>query len=69
MDNLLLSFQICAQIPETDVRFVAPEGESGEESPCDGQPIRGVFTIVQRSGVPLRGGQALLTFEEERGRS
>ncbi|XP_024141937.1 N-myc-interactor [Oryzias melastigma] len=64
--SLKQKFTICAQIPETDVRFVAPEGESGEESPCDGQPIRGVFTIVQRSGVPLRGGQALLTFEEER---
>lgn len=49
------------------MRFVAPEEESSEESPCGDQLIRGVFTIIQRSGFPLKGGQALLTFEEEKG--
>uniref|UniRef100_A0A3P9ITX0 NID domain-containing protein n=1 Tax=Oryzias latipes TaxID=8090 RepID=A0A3P9ITX0_ORYLA len=64
--SLKQTFTICAHIPEAEVRFVAPEEESSEESPCGDQLIRGVFTIIQRSGFPLKGGQALLTFEEEK---
>uniref|UniRef100_A0A3P9LUY2 NID domain-containing protein n=1 Tax=Oryzias latipes TaxID=8090 RepID=A0A3P9LUY2_ORYLA len=64
--SLKQTFTICAHIPEAEVRFVAPEEESSEESPCGDQLIRGVFTIIQRSGFPLKGGQAMLTFEEEK---
>lgn len=56
--------QIYAQIPDTEVKFKA---ESKEELEDDGQPIRGVFAISQRPFVLLQGGQALITFEEERG--
>lgn len=61
--------KICAQIPKTDVKFLArvPEGEE-EDRDDSGQSIRGVFTISQRGAVLLRGGQALITFEEEKGK-
>ncbi|XP_038150058.1 N-myc-interactor [Cyprinodon tularosa] len=60
-------FKICAQIPKTDVKFLArvPEGEE-EDRDDSGQSIREVFTISQRGAVLLRGGQALITFEEEK---
>ncbi|XP_029386326.1 N-myc-interactor [Echeneis naucrates] len=56
-------FKIYAQIPETEVRF---NTQDKKECDDDSQPIRGVFTIRQRSTVPLQGGQALVTFEEEK---
>lgn len=51
-------------IPDTEVRF---SGQNKEDTEDDRQPIRGVFAITQRPTVLLQGGQALLTFEEEKG--
>ncbi|XP_024862725.1 N-myc-interactor isoform X2 [Kryptolebias marmoratus] len=65
-DQNLETLQICAQIPNTDVRFLAPAKEDTEECEDSSQLIRGVFTISQRAAVLLRGGQALITFEEEK---
>jgi len=49
------------------VRFVAENKEVREEEDGSSQPIRGVFTISQIPAVHLQGGQALLTFEEDKG--
>ncbi|XP_069011314.1 N-myc-interactor-like isoform X2 [Embiotoca jacksoni] len=65
-ERLRQKFKIYAQIPETEVKFIAEEREEGEEGDADSQPIRGVFTISQRAAVLLHGGQALVTFEEEK---
>lgn len=56
--------QICAQIPDTEVKFTC---QNKEESDDNNQPIREVFAISQRPTVLLQGGQALITFEEEKG--
>lgn len=56
-------FQIYVQIPEKKVKFTRKE----EDSDDSGQHIKGVFTIAQRPSVLLKGGQALITFEEEKG--
>lgn len=56
--------QIYAQIPDTEVKFTR---QNKEESDDDSQPIREVFAISQRPTVLLQGGQALITFEEEKG--
>ncbi|XP_035030744.1 N-myc-interactor [Hippoglossus stenolepis] len=61
--KLKQKFKIYAQIPDTEVRFSAQEKEESDDG---SQPIRGVFIISQRSTVPLQGGQALITFEEEK---
>ncbi|XP_034741084.1 N-myc-interactor [Etheostoma cragini] len=61
--KLKQKFKIYAQIPETEVKFSAPVEE---EVDGDSQTIRGVFAISQRAGVLLQGGQALITFEEEK---
>ncbi|KAF7643389.1 hypothetical protein LDENG_00240530 [Lucifuga dentata] len=37
-----------------------------EENDDKDQPVRGVFAISQRPSVLLQGGQALITFEEEK---
>ncbi|KAM4561309.1 N-myc-interactor isoform 1-T1 [Fundulus diaphanus] len=59
-------FKIYAQIPNTDVKFLArfKEGEGWRDDSC--KSIRGVFTISQRAAMLLQGGQALITFEEEK---
>ncbi|KAF1382223.1 hypothetical protein PFLUV_G00141450 [Perca fluviatilis] len=62
--KLKQKFKIYAQIPDTEVKFSARVEE--EEEDGDSQPIRAVFAISQRAGVLLHGGQALITFEEER---
>ena len=54
--------QIFATIPEKKVKFTGKASE--EEIP---EVIKGVFTITQRPSVILNGGQALITFEEEKG--
>ncbi|KAI3355944.1 hypothetical protein L3Q82_004495 [Scortum barcoo] len=54
---------ICAQIPDTEVKFSAQNKEEKEDN---SQQIRGVFAISQRPTVLLQGGQALITFEEEK---
>ncbi|XP_037542695.1 N-myc-interactor [Nematolebias whitei] len=66
--KLKQKFKIHAQIPNTDVKFLSQmkEGQDEVEREDGGQLIRGVFTISQRTSVLLRGGQALLTFEEEK---
>ncbi|XP_022609628.1 N-myc-interactor-like [Seriola dumerili] len=61
--KLKQKFKIYALIPDTEVRFTT---QDKEETDDDSQPIRGVFTISQRSTVILQGGQALITFEEEK---
>ncbi|CAB1421862.1 unnamed protein product [Pleuronectes platessa] len=61
--KLKQKFKIYAQIPDTEVRFSA---QDKEESDDGSQPIRGVFIINQRSTVLLQGGDALITFEEEK---
>ncbi|XP_041724441.1 N-myc-interactor isoform X1 [Coregonus clupeaformis] len=55
-------FKIYVQIPEKKVKFTSRE----EDSDDNGQHIKGVFTIAQRPSVLLKGGQALITFEEEK---
>ncbi|KAM4558651.1 N-myc-interactor [Odontesthes bonariensis] len=64
--KLKQKFKICTQIPDTEVRFVAQSKEVREEEDGSSQPIRGVFTISQIPAVLLQGGQALLTFEEDK---
>ncbi|TDH07250.1 hypothetical protein EPR50_G00121600 [Perca flavescens] len=61
--KLKQKFKIYAQIPDTEVKFSSPVEE---EEDGDSRPIRAVFAISQRAGVLLHGGQALITFEEER---
>uniref|UniRef100_A0A3Q0R315 NID domain-containing protein n=1 Tax=Amphilophus citrinellus TaxID=61819 RepID=A0A3Q0R315_AMPCI len=65
--KLKQKFKISAQIPDTEVNFIAENKETREEGDEDSQPIRGVFTISQRAAMHLQGGQALITFEEEKG--
>ncbi|XP_030580293.1 N-myc-interactor isoform X1 [Archocentrus centrarchus] len=64
--KLKQKFKISAQIPDTEVNFIAENKETREEGDEDSQPIRGVFTISQRAAMHLQGGQALITFEEEK---
>ncbi|XP_071381595.1 N-myc-interactor [Centroberyx affinis] len=61
--KLKQKFKIYAQILDTKVKFTGREREESEHS---GHKIQGVFTISQRPAVLLRGGQALITFEEEK---
>ncbi|XP_068428738.1 N-myc-interactor [Clinocottus analis] len=61
--KLKQKFKIYAQIPDTEVEFRA---QSKEERGDSSQQIRGVFAISQRPTVLLQGGQALITFEEEK---
>lgn len=61
--KLKQKFKIYAQIPDTEVKFTR---QNKEESDDDSQPIREVFAISQRPTVLLQGGQALITFEEEK---
>lgn len=55
--------KVKADIPETKVTFTGVETE-GEDK--NYQDIVGVFTITQKPSLPLAGGQALITFEEEK---
>ncbi|XP_049450830.1 N-myc-interactor [Epinephelus fuscoguttatus] len=61
--QLKQKFKIYAQIPDTEVKFSHQNKEEGDD---DSQPITGVFAISQRPTVLLQGGQALITFEEEK---
>ncbi|XP_042283269.1 N-myc-interactor isoform X1 [Thunnus maccoyii] len=61
--KLKQKFKIYAQIPDTEVKFTC---QNKEESDDNSQSIREVFAISQRPTVPLQGGQALITFEEEK---
>lgn len=57
--------QIEAEIPVKTVKFARVlEREEGEEA--DDQ-VESVFTVTQRPSFVLKGGQAVITFEEEKG--
>ncbi|KAK5921450.1 hypothetical protein CgunFtcFv8_025155 [Champsocephalus gunnari] len=61
--ELKLKFKIYAQIPDTEVNYrTLYEEQMGDGS----QPISGRYLISQRASVHLQGGQALITFEEEK---
>ncbi|XP_016337501.1 N-myc-interactor-like [Sinocyclocheilus anshuiensis] len=63
-DSLQRKFKIEARIPVQTVKFVrALEREEAEE--VDDQ-VQSVFTVTQRPSFLLKGGQALITFEEEK---
>ncbi|XP_059355431.1 N-myc-interactor-like [Carassius carassius] len=63
-DSLQRKFKIEARIPVKTVKFVRElEREEGEEA--DDQ-VQSVFTVTQRPSLLLKGGQALITFEEEK---
>ncbi|KAM9709589.1 N-myc-interactor [Menidia menidia] len=64
--KLKQKFKIRTQIPDTQIKFVSGHKEVGEEDDNSCLPIRGVFTICQIPAVCLQGGQALVTFEEEK---
>lgn len=69
---MFVLLQIKAEIPEKRMRFTRienkEENESYEEEHED-QDIRAVFTIIQRPSFMLNGGEALITFEEEKGKA
>lgn len=60
--KLQQKFKIYAQILDSKVEFSAKNGEQMD----DDEQIRAEFVISQRVSVPLEGGQALITFEEEK---
>lgn len=60
-------FKVYAAISDSKVMFTRKVTEEEAELQRDShQYIRGVFTITQKPSVILSGGQALLTFEEEK---
>ncbi|XP_058248544.1 N-myc-interactor isoform X2 [Hemibagrus wyckioides] len=69
-DHLQQRFKIKAEIPEKRMRFTCiknkEENEWAEEEEHEDQDIRAVFTIIQRPAFLLKGGEALITFEEEK---
>ncbi|KAL1267281.1 hypothetical protein QQF64_032644 [Cirrhinus molitorella] len=62
-DSLQRKFKIEANIPEKAVKFARVLEKEEEEA--DDQ-VESVFTITQRPSFVLKGGQALITFEEEK---
>lgn len=67
-ERLLHKFKICAELPDSEVEFVKPkqEGHDINDDVTDDEPIRGQFSVCQEGALQLKGGQALITFEEER---
>ncbi|XP_052421439.1 N-myc-interactor [Carassius gibelio] len=63
-DSLQRRFKIEASIPVKAVKFVR-ELEREEDEEEDDQ-VQCVFTVTQRPSLLLKGGQALITFEEEK---
>ncbi|XP_056127329.1 N-myc-interactor [Rhinichthys klamathensis goyatoka] len=63
-DSLQRKFKIQAKIPVKTVKFTrgleAEEGDEREDF------VASVFTVTQRPSFRLKGGQALITFEEEK---
>lgn len=49
------------------MKFSHEENEAPEQERAD-QCIRAVFTIIQRPSLLLKGGEAIITFEEEKGK-
>ncbi|XP_041858451.1 N-myc-interactor isoform X2 [Melanotaenia boesemani] len=62
--KLKQKFKVFTRIPDTEVKFVGQNEEAGGEG-ASAQPIRGVFTISQIPALLLKGGHALITFEQE----
>ncbi|KAL2081248.1 hypothetical protein ACEWY4_023101 [Coilia grayii] len=63
MDTLQRRFKIKAVIPEKRIKFSGLE-KAEREDLCSN--TEGVFTITQRPCTLLSGGEALITFEEEK---
>ncbi|KAM9850931.1 N-myc-interactor [Aulostomus maculatus] len=62
--KLKQTFKISAQMPNAELKFA---GKLTEESRGNSQEfIREVFSVNQKLALPLLGGQALITFEEEK---
>ncbi|CAM4599938.1 unnamed protein product [Leuciscus chuanchicus] len=63
-DSLQRKFKIQAKIPVKTVKFTRGlETEEGDERE---DVVASVFTVTQRPSFRLKGGQALITFEEEK---
>ncbi|XDV29936.1 hypothetical protein PO909_032955 [Leuciscus waleckii] len=63
-DSLQRKFKIQAKIPVKTVKFIRGlETEEGDERE---DVVASVFTVTQRPSFRLKGGQALITFEEEK---
>lgn len=63
-DSLQRKFKIKAKIPVKTVKFIRGlEAEEGDERE---DVVASVFTVTQRPSFRLKGGQALITFEEEK---
>ncbi|KAK9968962.1 hypothetical protein ABG768_027179 [Culter alburnus] len=63
-DSLQRKFKIKAKIPVKPVKFTRGlETDEGEERD---DLVTSVFTVTQRPSFLLKGGQALITFEEEK---
>ncbi|KAA0715350.1 N-myc-interactor [Triplophysa tibetana] len=60
--SLQQKFKIKAEIPVKRMKFTQTEAEEKEDRDED---VSGVFTVTQRPSFLLKGGQALITFEEE----
>lgn len=60
--SLQQKFKIKAEIPVKRMKFTQVETEEQEERDED---VACVFTVTQRPSLLLKGGQALITFEEE----
>ncbi|XP_008327180.1 N-myc-interactor [Cynoglossus semilaevis] len=56
------NFKVRVQVPDINVKFTR---QAPEDHHQEGDFIRGVFVFRQMPSVLLRGGQALITFEEE----
>lgn len=54
-------FQTHVKVPQIDINFEQIQEQEG------GDLIRGEFTISQKPSMRMKGGEALITFEEERG--
>lgn len=65
-DYLQQRFKIKAQIPAKKMKFTHVAKDNESEEYVDVLNTRAVFTIIQRPSVLLKGGQALITFEEEK---
>ncbi|XP_051998505.1 N-myc-interactor-like isoform X1 [Xyrauchen texanus] len=62
-DSLLQRFKIKAEIPVKRVKFTHPVEEEQEDRE---EHVESVFTVTQRPSHLLKGGHALITFEEEK---
>lgn len=65
-DYLQQRFKIKAQIPAKKMKFTHKAEDDESDEFADVLNTKAVFTIVQRPSVLLKGGQALITFEEEK---